>query len=407
VDDLLADYRWLVSEAARPWLERTRDELAAARGADAGLLKRLRKDLPAAWAHLLVEQVELRERAREKFSQAEQMYFTRKGLEQATDEQIASHKAGRFIPPGAVADLCCGIGGDALALARRGPVIAVDQDPIACLLVQANSRAGGLDAAHLRTSTGDAATFSLGQLAAWHIDPDRRAREARTTRVDLFQPPLAAIEALLKCNRNASIKLAPAAEAPEGWGAEAELEWLGSRGECRQQVAWCGSLARHPGQRTATIVDAAGGPWTIVGTAKEPVPIAAAMGRYLYEPHNVVLAAKLTGALCREHVVAALSFGIAYLTSDALVAEPALAAFEVRDVLPLDQKQLKAWCREHRIGRLEVKKRGVELDPEKLRKAIIADGDQSATLVVMKLGGKSQVVVANRIESDRGPTRSV
>ena len=99
--------------------------------------------------------------------------------------------------------------------------------------------------------------------------------------------------------------------------------------------------------------------------------IAAALGRYLYEPHNVVLAAKLTGALCSQHGLLAVSPGIAYLTSDALVADAALDPFEVRDVRPFDQKQLKAWCREHHIGRLEVKKRGVEFDPESLRKSII------------------------------------
>jgi hypothetical protein len=403
LDGSLEDYRWLVSEAARPWLERTRDELTAARGASATLLNRLRKDLSAAQAHLLVEQVELRQRAREKFSRAEQMFFTRKCLEQATDERIAAYKASRFIPPGAVADLCCGIGGDALALARRGCVIAVDEDPIACLLVQANSVACGLDAANLRTSTGDAAAFSVERVAAWHMDPDRRVHGKRTTRVDLFQPPLATIESLVKRNRNASIKLAPAAEAPEEWSQEAELEWLGSRGECRQQVAWFGLLARHPGRRSATIVDAAGGPRTIVGTGDERIPVSAELGRYLYEPHAAILAAKLTSALCHEYALAAISAGIAYLTNDIVIRDPALAAFEVREILPLDQKQLKAWCRKHRVGRLEVKKRGVELDPEKLRRAIVADGEQSATLVVTAVGGKARAIVTGRLSeaSDR------
>jgi hypothetical protein len=46
------------------------------------------------------------------------------------------------------------------------------------------------------------------------------------------------------------------------------------------------------------------------------------------------------------------------------------------------------WCRDHRVGRLEVKKRGVDLDPEKLRKEIVAVGDGDATLIVTPLGGK-------------------
>jgi hypothetical protein len=79
------------------------------------------------------------------------------------------------------------------------------------------------------------------------------------------------------------------------------------------------------------------------------------------------------------------------------VADSALAAFEVQDVLTFDQKQLKAWCREKRIGRLEIKKRGVDVDPQKLRKAIASEGEQSATLIVTRLDSKVRVMVVRRV----------
>ena len=393
----LEDYRWLVSDAAQPWLARVGEDVAKKSGPTASLLERLRKDLSAARAHLVVEQCELRGRAREKFSLAERMFFTRKGLEQATDEPIATCKASRFPAGETVADLCCGIGGDALALARRRPVVAADLDPVCCLLTAANGRGCEIDENRLNVKTTDAATISVGNLAAWHIDPDRRAQGRRTTRVELFEPPLESIESLLAANPNAAIKLAPAAEAPAAWAGSAELEWLGSRGECRQQMTWFGSLARHPSRRSATIVDGAGGPRTITGSGDEPIPVSKSLGHFIYEPHSAILAAELTGAVCLEHSLQAVTTGIAYLTSDALVSDSALAAFKVLEFLPLDQKQLKAWCREHRIGRLEVKKRGVDVDPEKLRKAIIANGDHAATLIVTPLQGKVRVIVAERL----------
>ena len=40
-----------------------------------------------------------------------------------------------------IADLCCGIGGDLLALAEQGTVIGVDRDPIAAHFAAANVRA--------------------------------------------------------------------------------------------------------------------------------------------------------------------------------------------------------------------------------------------------------------------------
>jgi hypothetical protein len=114
-----------------------------------------------------------------------------------------------------------------------------------------------------------------------------------------------------------------------------------------------------------------------------------------------VLAAKLAGALCREHALAAVSTGIAYLTSDVLIDEPACDAFEILDVQRLDRKLLRAWCRERHIGRLEVKKRGLEIDPEQLRKAVIGTGDSEATLVVSRVLGAVQAIVGRRISQSR------
>ena len=391
----LDDCRWLISEAAEPWLAIAREEFSPG-GVGLGLLSRLRKDLPAERAHLIVEQIELRQRAREKFSRAERMFYTRKGLEQATDEQLASYKAARFPTGDLIADLCCGIGGDLVALAERGPTGGIDRDPVMALLAGANAQANGLRAGQCCVLEEDALHVPLAG-GAWHCDPDRRAEGRRTTRGELFEPPLAAIDSLLGRNLNAAIKLAPATEAPANWQESAEREWLGSRGECRQQVAWFGKLARFPGRRTATVVDARGGPRTVVGNGEEAVPVAVSLGRYFYEPHAAVLGAKLTTSLSREHELTAVSTGIAYLTSDRLIADPALAAFEVVAVLPLDRKQLKAYCREHNIGRLEVKKRGVPIDPERLRKEVIASGDCEATLIVTPAKGAVRALVTRRI----------
>jgi hypothetical protein len=395
------DYRWLVSEAAEPWLARVPAELAAAGGANVALMSRLRKDLSAERAHLVVEQIELRERAREKFGLADRMFFTRKGLEQATDEQVAAAKADRFADCGSVADLCCGIGGDLVALATATPtrrasegVVGLERDEATAILAQANLRVHGCQGA---VHTSDAATFPVAEFAAWHMDPDRRPTGKRTTRVELFEPPVDAIDRLLAANSSAAIKLAPAAEVPEHWRAAAELHWLGSRGECRQQVAWFGALARYPGRHAATIVDARGGERTIVGKPDEPIPVAGSLGPLLYEPHAAVLAAKLTGAVCREQSLAAVSPSVAYLTAAAATGDPALAAFEVLEILPLDRKQLKSWCRERRVGRLVIKKRGVNVDPNKLWKTIVGQGDEEALLIVTPLAGQVRVVVARRV----------
>ncbi len=404
----LDDYRWLVSDAAQPWLQRVSEELGTGacgsrsepQPVTPALVARLRKDLFAERAHLVIEQVELRQRAREKFSLANRMYFTRKGLEQATDERLADYKASR-IPAERdnILDFCCGIGGDLLALCRQRAslTVGVDSDPVCCLLAETNARVYGFLRGACIVFCTEFNSMPTHPASIWHCDPDRRIDGRRTMHVELFEPPLEALDCMLASNPNAAIKLAPATELPLAWFEAAEREWLGSRGECRQQVAWFGSLARHPGRNVATIVAGDGSSRTIVGLLSEEPPLATSLGRYLYEPHAAVSAAHVTAALCREHDLAAVSEGIGYLTGDNRLADPALAAFEVREVLPFDRKQLRAWCREHSVGRLEIKKRGVAIDPQRVRAEIIGPGDNEATLLLTPLGGHVRAIVARRV----------
>ena len=243
----------------------------------------------------------------------------------------------------------------------------------------------------------EAAMFPVQEFAAWHIDPDRRPSGKRTTQVEHYEPPLEVLEKLLSKNPHATIKLAPAADISANWEVAAEREWLESRGECRQQVAWFGSLALAPGTKSATIVDAPGGPRTVRGRGEEPVPVAEKIGRFVVEPAAAVLAAKLTQILCVEHGLQAVSRQAMYLTGDELIHDAALTCFEVREVLPLDERQLKAWLRQRGIGRLEIKKRGCEVEPEKLRKKLGGQGDERATLLICPIGGKVQAIVAQRM----------
>ena len=76
------------------------------------------------------EQTALRSKAESKFSNAQRMYFTRAGLEQASSERMARHHARRYAAFDRIADLCTGIGGDLIGLAAERAVLAVDSDPV-------------------------------------------------------------------------------------------------------------------------------------------------------------------------------------------------------------------------------------------------------------------------------------
>lgn len=411
-DVKFADYEWLITDQASELLGELADQSATPT-----IVARLRRRHSPSQVHLLLEQVELRRRARAKFSRAAQLFFTRTLLEQATDERIAAYKAARFPADSShlIADLCCGIGGDTMSLATRAPTIAVDRDPIATLLTAANTRiaTGHEPAIHTTEFTSNdsltidsqtsnsSAHDALNGARFYHIDPDRRAFGSRTTTLEYYSPDLDTMRAIVDRVAGAAIKLAPATTTPDDWRSRAELEWIGRGGECRQQVAWFGELARHPGRSAATIVDAAGneasGVRTIVGGECSAVPpeISPPLA-FLYEPHAAVLAAGLEHQLAEQHELAGVAAGVAYFTSDERISDPALATFEVFDVLPLDERRLRAYLKNHRIGRLEIKKRGLEVVPEKLRARLRPTGDRAATLILFRDTAGAKAIIARR-----------
>jgi hypothetical protein len=401
-----ADARFLTSLDAQRWLRLAAGALDPLKAA-----KRLRKELSADQARRVIEQAGLRRRGAEKFALAEQMYFTRVGFEQATDEAVAKYKAARFPVNTPLADLCCGVGGDLMALAERGSVVGVERDSAVVHMAEANARLAGNSA---RVVVAEADQFSVAGFAAWHLDPDRRREGKRTTRVALHDPRPEVLARLLNECPSAAIKLAPAADiavtalggadkAADAPWHEAELEWISRNRECRQLVAWFGSLTRESGWRRATaVLNDIGdhGPVhaeSFVGEPETSTPIAQSIRRYVFEPDAAVLVADLSGALAQRYELQAVSAKAAYLTADAPIITALLAAFEVIEVLPYHAGKLKSWLRARSIGNVEVKKRGVEIDPARVQRELSGDGDDSATVLLCPIQKRVTAIVARRI----------
>jgi hypothetical protein len=389
----IADYEWLTGDEACALLDDLANDTAPLHTAVATLRRRLSPER----THLLVEQVELRRRATAKFTQAARLFFTRIGLEQATDEWVAGYKAERSAGC-AVADLCCGIGGDLSALAVQGSTVGIDCNPIAAHFAAINTGAV--------VHTANVLDYDLNGITAWHIDPDRRPNGRRTTALELCQPNLAAIDRLLAQVPHAAVKLAPATKVPDRWADRCELEWISRDRECRQLVAWHGDLARSVGRRRATILPTVcdSTPRTLIGLPHQPVPIRDDVDRYIFDIDPAVLAAGLIGTVALEHGLFALGSGPTYLTGPRPIDDAALACFEVVDMLPLQSRQLAAHLRERGIGQLEIKKRGIGIDPEKLRRDLKLRGDNRATLLITPIAGRPTVIVAHRVYP---PTRPI
>src|SRR5215831_19238171 len=175
----------LLSPRGRELLERLdREAVTPATALRVG--SALRSDYPADLVADALAQHELRLRARAKFERAGRMFFTRPGLEQASSEATARHRARRYAGAGPVADLCCGIGGDLIALAEHHPVLAVDLDPLHLRMAEANAGVYGV-AGNVRAVAADVRDACLSGVDAVFIDPARR-RGGRRMRAGDSEP---------------------------------------------------------------------------------------------------------------------------------------------------------------------------------------------------------------------------
>ena len=128
-------------------------------------------------------------------------------------------------------------------------------------------------------------------------------------------------------------------------------------------------------------------------SADEP---AGDLGEYLYEPDGAVIRARLIGDLARTLKARMLRHDIAYLTADTLTRTPFADAFRVIEELPVKESELRAALASRRIGTLEIKKRGADVDPAALRKRLRLRGEASATLVLTRIGARHVALLVER-----------
>ncbi len=346
----------------------------------------------------VVGQASLRVRAGAKFGPfAERMLFTRAGLEQATRLPIAARHAGRFRAAGmaSVADLGCGIGGDALGLAGLGlRVHAVDADEVTAAIAAYNLAPFGefASVAHARAEDVDLD----GMDAVW-LDPARRTAghsETRRVSADEWSPSLDWVFELLG-RRPGGVKLGPAFDR-ERIPGDMEAQWVSADGSTIELVLWSGPLARE-GVRRAALVVRGEEAWELTADADTADVEPRELGAFVHEPDGAVIRARLIGQVARSLEAGMLAPGIAYLTSDAAVTSPFVSSFRVREQLPADPKKLAQALRQRGIGTLEIKKRGVDVDPAQLRKKLSLKGDDSATLILTRVGTKRLTLLADRV----------
>jgi len=347
-------------------------------------------------------QSRLRAKAEAKFGEfARQMLFTPAGLEQATRLGTAALHAQRFTTAGitSVADLGCGIGADALAMASLDiHVTAVEMDELTAACATVNL----MPFPHATVVCARAEDVDLTGIDGVWLDPARRTTSTSgTTRLfdpEAFSPPLSFVEGLAESGRAVGVKMGPGIPHDAIPGT-AEAQWVSVNGDVVEAGLYFNALAR-PGVRRAALVTGPAGtseltsavPYDAGAQDADTGPVAG----YLYEPDGAVIRAGLVADLARGIGAHLLDPHIAYLCADGLVETPFARAYKVLEVRPFNVKALKGWVKANRIGVLDIKKRGVSTTPEELRRQLLTGsgkGPNKATLVLTRIGEDRVAVV--------------
>jgi len=346
----------------------------------------------------VLSQSKLRAKAAGKFGPfAERMLFTEAGLEQATRLRVAALHGGRFQSAGLsrIADLGCGIGGDALAFASLDlEVTAVELDEVTAAIAAYNLALWP----NAIVVHADVTAFDLEGFDGVYLDPARRtAGHQNTSRLSDPADYSPTLETAFGIGDRlpTGIKLGPGIDRnliPAG----AEAQWVSVDRDVVELGLWFGALAR-PGIRRSALVLGEHGTAELSSSEDSADVETGTLGGFLYEPDGAVIRSRLIGDLGRRIGATMLSDGIAYLTSDTELETPFAACFRVIETFPLDERRVKRELAARGIGSLEIKKRGVDVDPAAFRKKLSLHGPESATLVLTRVAGRHAALLCERV----------
>jgi SAM-dependent methyltransferase len=361
------------------------------------LLTELRKEYSADNAAAALETARLRYRAREKFSRdTRQWFLTREALEQASNETVSLLRASWFEGYSTVADLGCSVGSDTIAMAEYYHVVAVDRDPVRLAMAQANLTAVG---------SGDSVSFIQADLThplpftgvpAAFFDPARRTAGKRVFSVHDYTPPLDVIsawhfEALM-------VKLSPGIDIRELAPFNGSLRFISLNGELKEALLCLGTV--DVGRQANVLSDGDATSLLVLKDEALTAPSVRPPTGYLFEPDPAVIRSGLFGELaqCLGLQMYRLDETIAYLTAETFTESPLARAWLIEDWMPFNLKKLRAYLREHHIGRVTVKKRGSPLTPEELiaRLRLPGDGDERVVVLTRVMGQPAVLICQPR-----------
>lgn len=311
-------------------------------------------------------------------------------VQQATPLGVAEYRAQLLSAAGvgSVHDVTCSIGTEGHALSNADiDYIGSDLDHVRLLMATHNVPAGHFARADaLRPITTD------GVIVA---DPARRSGGNRITDPTQLMPPLPDLINAYP-GRDMAIKCAPGLDFSDWHGLVSLVSVDGGVKEACLYTPDLAQAAGRHGTREAVIIrngevdhiDNANADRT--GTNND-LPEAAGPGRYIIDPDGAIVRAGLVRHYAAREGLWQLDPQIAYLTGDRI--PDGTSGFELKEIVPV--KKLKSALATYGAGRVEILVRGLDVDPDQLRKKLKLKGTESMAVVMTRIGRNGVALICS------------
>ncbi len=322
--------------------------------------------------------------------------------QQATPPAVAQFRARYLASLGVdwAHDVTCSIGTEGHALASAGlGYFGSDLDLSRVLMARHNVPGAQFAVAD---ALRPAAAAPAGSTPVIIADPARRAGGRRITDPAKLLPPLPdLVEA--HHGREMAIKCAPGLDFSQ-W--EGMVDIVSVAGGVKEACLYTPGLSHGTARRRAIMIDPRlpGGidvltPRCSAGAQGDDGPEAGEPGKYILDPDGAVVRAGLVRDYAAREGLWQLDPHIAFLTGPRLPA--GTSGFEfIEAVKP---KRLKSALAALDCGSLEVLVRGVDADPDRLRKQLKLKGNRALTVVLARVGNHPVAFICGaRVSSSEG-----
>lgn len=401
-------------------------------------------------ANLVAAIVKLQGRARAKFGPGLWL-GTEQAISQSTIRCVAKYKA-RLLGPGLAYDLCGGLGGDSMEIAKRGPLISIESSEQVAAMAAVNlildsryDALSGKNADYSRSSAkntavicSDVTQFELPLGASFHIDPDRRphgpnycnnnslyspaptlakTRRALSTQTrrchpEYYSPPLSFINKLAKRSNSWVAKFAPTASFPIEKESRALLlsshrQWISFDGEVREQTLIGGNAlavanAQEGGRSAVKVLgtsafaqfSASRGTVEKLRLLDRDAPETTTPRTYVFDLDPALRVAGLSSAFASKFDWQNLGGAAGFWTGDRLPFEEYnfVQCFQTLWHGQVDLSRLKRFLKQQGLLLHAVKVRGINIDPayvlQRLRGDIIKTKNTDAKPLKLDLSPK-------------------